>query len=195
MDEFSLSKGKVGGGALSAALAGVKYIAIPVIIAIVLLTVIAEADGMIDDAGDGELSVDLAPIQDTVVEIRNISIIFGIPVVAFAFMKGFYPKGSLSRMTFGVLMVASICLWIWTVTKGGDLGMEVEDIGLNIDMTKLVYLFLLGAGIKAAFYVAEFGSYRNEYLAPPQMPMAPVAYPQELANDGGLPEDEASAEE
>ena len=197
MDEFSIRSGKMSGGVLSAALAGVKYIAIPLIIAIVLLFLLGEANGMMEEAGDGEIDFDLAGIEDTIIEVRNMAILFGIPVVAFAFFKGFYPKGSLARMTFGILMVGSICLWIWFATMGGDLGFELEDVGLGLDITPLVYLFLLGAGIKAVFYVAEIGSYRDEYLSSkdeePFMAPQPASTP-ELANDGGVPEEESVEE-
>jgi hypothetical protein len=91
-------------------------------------------------------------------------LLIGIPIAILSFFRGFYPKGSISRFTFGAIVVVLACLWIWSVTRGGALALEFDQFGLSISFTGLVLLFILAAALKGVYYLAEMFSYRREWL-------------------------------
>ncbi len=59
-------------------------------------------------------------------------------ITILSFFRGFYPKGSISRFTFGAIITVLICLWIWMVTMGGNLILEFEQFGVTLNFTGLV---------------------------------------------------------
>lgn len=151
MGDFALENGKVSKGIIGAVLAAVKYLVIPVLIVSLILATLS-------DFAEGYL-----PLEE-LETIRLSLIVFAIPVIALAFFVGFYPKGSYSRMTFGIIYVASICIWIWLATLGGKIDASIEFVGLALDFTALLLLFIFAASLKSLFYIAEAPSYREEFL-------------------------------
>jgi hypothetical protein len=151
MGDFALENGKVSKGIISAVLAAVKYLVIPVLIISIILA-------MLGDFAEGYL-----PLEEFET-IRLSLIVFALPVIALAFFVGFYPKGSYSRMTFGIIYVASICLWLWLAAQGGKIDASIEFVGLALDFTGLLLLFMFAASLKSLFYVAEAPSYREDFL-------------------------------
>lgn len=156
MGDFALENGKVGKGVISAVLAAVKYLVIPVLIVSLILAILS-------DFAEGYLP------QEELEAIRISLIVFAIPVIALAFFVGFYPKGSYSRMTFGIIYVASICLWIWLAAQGGKIDASIEFIGLALDFTALLLLFIFATSLKSLIFIAEAPSYREEYLKKKEM--------------------------
>jgi hypothetical protein len=152
MGDFDVKNGKVSKGMLSSILAAVKYLIIPAVIVTVLISLISSM------GGDQFLPVDQL---DTV---RSSLIIFAIPVIAISFFVGFYPKGSYSRMTFGIVYVATVCVWLWFAALGGEIETSIEMVGLSVVYTPLLLLFIFALALKALIYVAEAPSYRKEFL-------------------------------
>lgn len=151
MNEFALEEGEVSKGIIGGVLGVIKYLVIPLAIMYVVTSFIS---------GVGE---DI-PVQDKLDLVMNAVILVGIPITVLSFFTGFYPKGSYSRMTFGLITVLAIGVWIWMVTLGGNLTIEVEGVGVALSFTPLVYLFLLPVGLKGVYYLAEAPSYREEWL-------------------------------
>jgi hypothetical protein len=151
MGDFALENGKVNKGIIGAILAAVKYLVIPVLIVSIILA-------MLSDFAEGYI-----PLEE-LEAIRLSLIVFALPVIALAFFVGFYPKGSYSRMTFGIIYVASICLWLWLAAQGGKIDASIEFVGLALDFTALLLLFIFAASLKSLFYIAETPSYREEFL-------------------------------
>jgi hypothetical protein len=151
MGDFALENGKVSKGIIGAILAAVKYLVIPVLIVSIILA-------LLSDFAEGYL-----PLEE-LEAIRLSLIVFALPVIALAFFVGFYPKGSYSRMTFGIVYVASICLWLWLAAQGGKIDASIEFVGLALDFTVLLLLFIFAASLKSLFYIAEAPSYREEFL-------------------------------
>jgi hypothetical protein len=152
MSDFSLEHGSIGSGIIAAVVAGIKYLLIPLILLIGASSLLVQAagQGVADQIG-------LEAVIETV-------LVLGIPIALLSFFRGFYPRGSISRFTFGIAVVALVCLWIWFITRGGNLVLEFDRFGLSVSFTGLVLLFILAAALKGVYYLAEMLSYRREWL-------------------------------
>ncbi len=153
MSEFSLDEGSVGKGISSSILAALKYLVFP-------LLILMSASSLLVNAGGGEVASQLR-LED----VKGILLMVGVPITVASFFAGFYPKGSISRFTFGAVVTVLVCVWIWLVTMGGNLTLEFEQFGLTLNFTGLVLLFILAAALKGVYYLVEMLSYRREWLA------------------------------
>jgi hypothetical protein len=152
MNEFSLNEGSVGKGIAASIISAVKYLIFP-------LLILMSATSLLINNGGGEVAEQLR-LED----IKYVLLILGIPITILSFFRGFYPKGSISRFTFGAIITVLICLWIWMVTMGGNLILEFEQFGVTLNFTGLVLLFILAAALKGVYYFVEMLSYRREWL-------------------------------
>lgn len=153
MNEFSFSLGKLGKGALAAVGGLIKYVAVPALI-------IYGAIALLESAGGAEFSAMLG-LDRLLVGVA----VLGIVVSVLSFFRGFYPKGSRSRMVFGVASMAAAAAWLWVLAKGGRIVLEGDDMTLGIDYTGIVLLLLLAVALRGLYFVAEMLSYRKEWLA------------------------------
>jgi hypothetical protein len=169
MREFSLKEGKLRGGLFSAIGGAVKYVVVPVVIFTMVAAFLAALNGLSDNLG-------LSMVSD----LRNAALILGIPIIFLSFFRGFYPRGSHSRMTFALLTTVMVGIWIWFVMRGGQFQLSATRAELNMDISPLVLLFIFAAALGGLYYVAEMFSYRKEFLekrtalapAPGQQPVA-----------------------
>jgi hypothetical protein len=164
MSEFSLMDGKIRGGLFSAIGATLKYIVIPVIIFTVITSVLSAVSQFNENLG-------LKMVND----MRNMALILGLPIVFLSFFRGYYPKGSYSRLTFAIATTMMVCVWLWFVMRGGEFQLSATRADLDLDLSGLVLLFVIAAAIGGLFFVAEFFSYRKEYLARRITPVGSLA--------------------
>ncbi|MBI0584229.1 MAG: hypothetical protein ISF22_08395 [Methanomassiliicoccus sp.] len=164
MNEFSLKGGSVGRGVAASVLAGIKYLLVPILVITIFSAVLAQAE--VENI-DLEGQLDLGRIMDFVIYL-------GTPIVVLSFFRGYYPKGSVSRFTFGVAAAALACVWIWLVMMGGNLALEFDQFGMSIAFVGFVLLFILAAALGGVYCLAEMLSYRREWLASQEMPPAPA---------------------
>ena len=153
MNEFSIHHGRWSKGLLAAVGGLVKYVAVPVLLLFILTA-------LLESAGGEEFVQQLA-----LPELTTLVALLGTIVAALSFFRGFYPKGSMSRMAFGVASMAAAGVWLWTFAKGGSIALEGGDMALGIDYMAIVLLLLLAVALRGASFVAELLSYRKEWLA------------------------------
>ncbi len=151
MNEFSFREGKLSTGILAASGAAFKFLVSPLLI-IIIISWLAK-----------QVEFDLSTLG--IDRITSAVLIFGILIVILSFFRGFYRKGSRSRALFGVASIAFVILWLWFITLGGKLSLEVDQGGGSIDFSALLYLFIFAAALRALFYVIEMSSHRKEYLS------------------------------
>jgi hypothetical protein len=153
MNEFSLKIGSAGKGVVAAIISAVKYIVVPMLLLTAFTTLFAQMEGAstITDQLDLE-------------RIKQYVLVLGVPITVLAFFRGFYPKGTRSRFVFGEAITALVCIWIWMVMMGGNLALEIEDVGFSISYVGFVLLFILAAALGGVFYLVEMLSYRTEWL-------------------------------
>jgi hypothetical protein len=165
MNEFSLKDGKIRGGLFSAIGASLKSVVVPIIIFTVITGVLSAVNEFNENLG-------LKMVND----MRNMALMLGLPIVFLSFFRGYYPKGSYSRLTFAIATTIMICVWIWFVMQGGKFQLSASRADLNMDLSGLVLLFVIAAAIGGLYFVAELFSYRKEYLA---RKVTPVGSPTE----------------
>jgi|LSQX01.2.fsa_nt_gb hypothetical protein len=152
MNDFSISHGSWKKGALAAVGGVIKYVVVPILIVLGMITVM-------ERAGVEELIESLG-LRSLVMQVA----ILGEVVAALSFFRGFYPKGSLSRMTFGVISMAAAGVWLWTIVKGGDIALTSGELDLGVRYTSIVLLLLVAVALRGGYYVAEMLSHRKEWL-------------------------------
>jgi len=161
LSEFSPKRGSVGRGIAAAVADGVKFVVIPAAVLLIIPMVAgSEAVEMAERLG-------LNAVMSSV-------LMAGIPIAVLSFFRGFYPKGSIPRAIMGVGVAALTGLWLWLVTQGGLLTIDLGEAGATVDFSGFIYLLLAGAALKGLYYVAEMSSYRKEWLAPKEAAPAAV---------------------
>lgn len=161
MNEFAFSNGRPLKGVISAVLAAVKYLVIPTVLITIAISILSgvDAEGIPLESLEG---------------IRTSVIVFSIPVVLMAFFLGFYPRGSYSRMTFGLIYVVFICLWLWFAFQGGEISAGAGELAVGVNYSPLLLLFIFAAALKGVYYLAEVPSFRQEFLEKKGLPPSPT---------------------
>jgi hypothetical protein len=121
---------------------------------IVLKAVISSFDTTVTDSLSGLLGTTMALL-----------FFVGIPIAVLSFFKGFYPKGSFSRMSFSIAIVALLDLWIWFATLQGRFQADMGNVRIDINYQPYVLLIILGVSLWAIYYVVELVSYRKDWIA------------------------------
>lgn len=178
MGDLSLKNGSFGKGIVGMLAAALVFLIIPVSVATLGMHVLELA--MADISSYSELPLDadaLAALQNELIWFRDKVILYSIPIIILAFPKGFYPKGNFGRVPFGILQSVTIALWIWYITNGGILPINVDipleivsgvdataTVSVNLILTGFIYLFMLVAIAKGGYYFVEYGGNRKKYL-------------------------------
>lgn len=177
MSDFSLKNGSFGGGLVGMLSAALVFLVIPASLATLGLHIFDLA--IADIAAGAEFALDLdtaVALQDQMLQFRDDVILYSIPIIILGFPVGFYPKGNFGRVPFGILQAGTIAMWIWYITRGGVLPVSVDipvDLGgidvdasvsLTLVLTGFIYLFMIVALAKGAYFFAEYGGNRKKYL-------------------------------
>ncbi|NLK26466.1 MAG: hypothetical protein GX307_07850 [Euryarchaeota archaeon] len=153
MNEFSLQHGRLGKGLLSAAGGAITFLIIPMVIILGTATLLER--------------IDVGEFLDPVV-LENVMLwlmLLGAIITVLSFFNGYYPRGSLSRMTFGLVMALLIGIWVWTATRGGMLEVNIDGIMLTVDFIGLVIILLAVVALRGLYSIVEMYSYRKDWLA------------------------------
>lgn len=134
-----------------------RYMIVPLIAFIII-------DGTlnyISSAGIGDL-------QTTLASTKLYLVLIGVAIASVAFFKGFYPKGSVSRMTFGILVAATEALWLWIVTLQGHISISMvvqsNPISLSLNYQPIILLLMAVAGLWGIYSIVEMFSYRKDWI-------------------------------
>ncbi|MCX6651479.1 MAG: hypothetical protein NT131_07485 [Methanomassiliicoccales archaeon] len=91
-------------------------------------------------------------------------LVLGLPMTCLAFFKGFYPRGSFSRLIPALIMVLISLYWIWTLGMEGKMALDtIEDISISVDYTGILLLILCGSALWLVYYALELLVYRREW--------------------------------
>ena len=154
LQDFRYRYGRLTKGILMARGALLKYVILPIAMVIVLKAVISSFDTTVTDSLSGLLGTTMALL-----------FFVGIPIAVLSFFKGFYPKGSFSRMSFSIAIVALLDLWIWFATLQGRFQADMGNVRIDINYQPYVLLLILGVSLWAIYYVVELVSYRKDWIA------------------------------
>ncbi|HIJ00158.1 MAG TPA: hypothetical protein HA366_01340 [Candidatus Methanomethylophilaceae archaeon] len=181
MTEYKKVRGVIGRGISSALMALLTYIVIPLSIAMLIAGVMDVALADLHSEGDVPEEIrNIVQDAETIMHTFMVLVItYGIPIVIIAFPLGLFGRGSIPHMIFGLVQVPLIMLWLFFITNGGVIPLEINDLVLvlgddlpdivlnatiNIGLPGMTYLLMMLVLLKGAVYIADFGSYRGCYL-------------------------------
>lgn len=154
LHDFRFRYGRLTKGIAMARSALLRYIILPVAVLIVLKAVISSLSATLASDLSGTLSTTM-----------TLLFFVGIPIAILSFFKGFYPKGSYSRMSFSIGIVAMIDLWMWYATLQGRFQASFDNVKVDINYQPYVLLVIIGVSLWAIYYVVELISYRKDWIA------------------------------
>ena len=154
LQDFRFRYGRLTKGISMARGALLKYVIFPIAVIIVLKAVFSSLDTTMTGSISGLLG-----------STMTLLFFVGIPIAALSFFKGFYPKGSVSRMSFSIGIVAMLDLWIWYATLQGRFQADMGSVHLDINYQPYVLLLMLGVSLWGIYYVVELVSYRKDWIA------------------------------
>jgi len=161
MLDFRPRYGRYLVGAKGAKSALKKYLIWPSISIIVLIAVIQV---LMDQFSLSQLSV----IADDLRSITGVLLIFIIPVMVLTFLRGFYPKGSISRLSFAWGLCAALAFWLWSITLAGKFALDLEvqgaTVGVQLDLSGIILILMALQLLWGLYYTAEFVSYRKDWI-------------------------------
>ncbi|NLX47998.1 MAG: hypothetical protein GXY70_07520 [Euryarchaeota archaeon] len=116
-------------------------------------------------AGFSSLDLEeMGPMLENIEELGPHMLMIGIPLTALSFFKGFYPRGSLSRLIPALVMVLITLYWIWTLGLEGKFVFDaIEEIDIGLDYTGLLLLIMAGMALWIVYYVLELLLHRPEW--------------------------------
>jgi hypothetical protein len=91
-------------------------------------------------------------------------IILGSPVVVASFFRGYYKKGSLARMTFGLVGTGLVLLYLSILLLTSNLPQVLDLLQYHPDLTSIYLALLYLLALLAFGYVAELLWFREEWL-------------------------------
>ncbi len=169
LQEFRFRFGSTYEGTAWARKGMIRYLYYTTIILIVLLTIIESTSFSV--AG-----IDLSALDVKLRQTYIFIILLAIPLAAVRAMYGFYPAGSTSKLTFGLLVVLVGASYTYLGLQGGQLVREGDlgavQAGLSIDFSFIVNAFLIGWALYALTVLVEYLLYRKEWIANDYRPVA-----------------------
>jgi hypothetical protein len=97
-------------------------------------------------------------------EIAALFVLVGIALVALAFFKGYYPKGTRSRFTFNLATSLLYLLLLFWMFVGSGLERFLRDVNLNVPMFPMAIALVIWAAIEVLLADAEYRTERNNWL-------------------------------
>lgn len=85
----------------------------------------------------------------------------GPVIVLISATATYFEKGSMVRLTFGLLTSALLLTWMYLIFNGFIITSRYEDYPIRIDISGLLLLFLVVIALKTVYTVAEFLVWRN----------------------------------
>ncbi len=166
--DFNLRTGKIGNGAKAAKRAYIGWLLIPFLVLSIL-------SGILDDVTQIANNVALA---QEIGKIAGAIAPFALIIIALSFVWGFYPRGSFGRLTFGLLKVPFILLFVNAIFLGGALEQALWNSDLKITLGPIIEIFLIYAALVAMLPVCELVDYRREWKYKVGRKLKPLSPPE-----------------
>lgn len=100
--------------------------------------------------------------HETVTQMASGLMVFGALVAIFVAMETYFPKGSVLKFIFGVLAIATLCLWFWYLLNSGSIRFSMGALQVAINITGLAFVILAAVAIKGLLPLAQFFVYRGD---------------------------------
>ncbi|MDD1743465.1 MAG: hypothetical protein LUO85_02435 [Methanomassiliicoccales archaeon] len=166
--DFNLRTGKIGNGAKAAKRAYIGWLLVPFLVLSIL-------SGILDDLNQIANNVALA---QEIGKVAGAIAPFALIIIGLSFVWGFYPRGSFGRLTFGLLKVPFILLFVNAIFLNGALEQALWSSNLKLDLAPIVELFLIYAALVALLPICELIDYRREWKYRVGRKLRPLSPPQ-----------------
>jgi hypothetical protein len=140
-----------------------RYIIYPTLIVVIIMAALRYLDDPTYEASLNELQ-----------KLIGVALLFGFLVVLAQFIRASYPRGSVSRLTFGLAAVVFIVIWILEFVGGivDVIKVTIEAVEGSSDISTIInpYLnyilipFILWAGFLVLWYILQYFSHRREWV-------------------------------
>jgi hypothetical protein len=147
MEDFKFKHGKMKEGLWAAGITSALLIAAPLILILILENQMRFS---------AELTSELASLMVLV-------IVLGIPAGAMAFFRGFYRKGSLGRMVFGLAEIEAVLLYMTVVLLFSNLPTIFDLSAFHPDQASIFLALLFMVAAIAIGYLFELFWFRDEW--------------------------------
>jgi hypothetical protein len=166
--DFNLRTGKIGNGAKAAKRAYIGWLLVPFLVVSIL-------SGILDDVTQIANNVALA---QEIGRIATAIAPFALIIIALSFVWGFYPRGSFGRLTFGLLRVPFILLFVNAIFLNGALEQALWNSNLKIALGPIIELFLIYAALVTLLPICELIDYRREWKYRVGRKLRPLSAPE-----------------
>jgi hypothetical protein len=147
MEDFKFKHGTMVKGIVATTITAVLLIVIPVVLALILRS----------RTSTPGLGSELASLIQLIV-------LLGIPVAAASFFRGFYKKGGLARMTFGLVETGLVMLYLSVLLLSSNLPQVLDLLQYHPDLTSIYLVLLYLVALLAFGYVVELFWFKEEWL-------------------------------
>ncbi len=97
-------------------------------------------------------------------QIREYILIFGGMIVAASSLEVMNKPGSFKRLLFGLSSLGFVCMWMFVIFGGGLAEFTYGPYHFSFDITKVVYIMLIGIGLKGLLVVTTYSDNRQGLL-------------------------------
>ena len=93
--------------------------------------------------------------------IREYVLFFGGMIIAASTLEAMNRPGSFKRLLFGLCALAFICMWLFVIFGGGVSEFTYGPYHVRFDMSKIVYIMLVGLSLKSLLVFDTFSVGRD----------------------------------
>jgi hypothetical protein len=181
-DDFRPRYGHFLSGMAEADKALLQYVIFPLLVIILLGAIIQSTQGFLESM-TGTAGANTSGLfglgSATLDRLGTLLLFIGLPIAVMSFFKGFYPKGSVSRLTFALIVVALVCAWIFFAALGGHISVSMNvsgsDIHFDLNYLTLLWLFIFAAALWGVYWAVEAYIYRKDWIQNGFMPVDDAA--------------------
>ncbi len=94
-------------------------------------------------------------------QIQMFVIFFGGMIIASSTLESVHRPGTYKRLMFGLCALAFVCMWLFIVFGGGMAEFTYGPYFVRFDMTKIVYIVLVGISLKGVVVYLTFSVNRR----------------------------------
>lgn len=160
--DFNPRIGKLANGNSSAMGAYVGFLVAPTIVLVIIAWLV----------GDMNLTAS-STIEASIGSMFGTVVLIGAGIVCTRFIHGFYPRGSLGRMVFGLLSVLVLAVLAGELVLGSGIETAFEQNNFMIDMSTVMVPVLMFIAFIAVIEVSELVDNRRPWHMRIGMPVEP----------------------
>lgn len=157
--EFDPSQGSITQGLVSSRQAFLRFITIPELLVLVSISALESAGAS-------------GKIFDILIGWNNVILVLGMIICFIAFPRGYYPQGSVARLSFGLLIVPTLLIYLFGLMEWGHLYTDLKNMGIILNMEAALTLALVAIIFVGVLQATDFldgrSSWKRERGRPPR---------------------------